>query len=128
MTTRDVLTQYLMGIPNDSATLLKVKYSADTIAFHLKETHQTFDFIQLLNSDEILTCFLHELTLQPLYWHVIYSILSAAKLMHDASIGHEQGFRIHEIINKILSFMVNNDIVQWIETSGGWEHIDVTEY
>ena len=60
LTTKDVLTQYLMGIPNDSATLLKVKYSADTIAFRLKETHQTFDFIHLLNSDDTLTCFLHE--------------------------------------------------------------------
>ena len=123
LTTRDVLTQYLMGITNDSATLLKAKYSADTIAFRLKETHQTFDFIQLLNSDEILTCFLHELTLEPLYWHVIYSILSAAKLMHDASISHDQGFRIHEIIDKVSSFMINNDVENWIENQGGWENI-----
>ena len=121
LTTRDVLTQYLMGIPNDSATLLKVKYSADTIAFHLKETHQTFDFIHLLNSDEILTCFLHELTLQPLYWNVIYSILSAAKLMHEASISHDQGFRIHEIIDKVTSYMTNNGIESWIENLGGWQ-------
>ena len=49
---------------------------------------------------------------------------SEAKLMHDASIRHEQGFRIHKIINKIFSFMIKNDIVQWIENSGGWERID----
>ena len=120
MTTRYVLTQYLMGIPNDSATLLKVKYSADTIAFRLKETHQTFDFIQLLNSDEILTCFLHELTLEPLYWNVIYSILSVAKLMYEASISHDQGFRIHEIIEKVSSFMANNEIESWILKQGGY--------
>ena len=45
---------------NENATLIRIKQTCDQIGFRLKETHQTFDFIHLLNSDDTLTCFLHE--------------------------------------------------------------------
>ena len=123
LTTKDVLTQYLMGNQeaSENATLIRIKPTCDQIATRLRTTFNTFDFIQLLNRDELLDCFLNQLTLDSLHWHVIFSILSFAKVMYEACVMHEQGFRIHEIINKILSSMVKNDIVQWIENSGGWE-------
>jgi hypothetical protein len=43
--------------------------------------------------------------------------------MHEASIGHNQGFRVNEIIDKVTSYMTNNDIESWIENLGGWENI-----
>ena len=124
-TTKDVLTKYLMGNQEDmeNATLMSIRQTCDQIAIRLKTTFKTFDFIHLLNSDDTLTCFLHQLTLQPLYWNVIYSILAAAKLMNEASISHDQGFRVNEIIDKVTSYMTNNDIESWIENLGGWENI-----
>ena len=122
MTFRYVLTQYLMRIPNDdNATLLRMQRSADKIAYRLKETFNTFDFIQLLNRDELLDCFLHQLTLDSLHWHVIFSILSVAKLMYERCIMHDQDSRVNEIIDKVSSFMANNDIESWIENQGGWQ-------
>ena len=125
MTTKDVLTQYLMGIQQESCsdTLLKIKLTCDQIVFRMKKTYITFDFIILLNSVEALTCFLHQLTLQPIHLNVICSILSTARLIYEASVNHEQSFRIHELIDKISSYMANNGIENWIEIRGGWQNI-----
>ena len=110
-----------MRIPNDdNATLLRVQRSADKIAYRLKETFNTFDFIQLLNRDELLDCFLRQLTLNSLHWHVIFSILSVAKLMYERCIMHDQGSRVNEIIEKVSSSMANNDIESWILNQGGY--------
>ena len=125
LTTKDVLTQYLMGIPQEtcSDTLLILKLTCDQIYLRMKKTYKTFDFIIFLNSVEALTCFLHQLTLQPIHLTVICSILSTARLIYKASVNHEQSFRIHELIDKITSYMSNNGIENWIEIRGGWQNI-----
>ena len=125
LTTKDVLTQYLMGNQeaSENATLIRIKPTCDQIATRLRTTFNTFDFIELLNRDELLDCFLNQLTLDSLHWHVIFSILSVAKLMYERCIMHDQGSRVNEIIEKVSSFMTNNDIESWIENLGGWENI-----
>ena len=123
MNTKDVLTQYLLfGIQNyeNSAIVMRVKQSCDEITSRFRKTYRTFDFINLLNSNEVMICFLHQLTIEPIQWNAIFSILSAAKLMFDASVNHEQSFRIHEIVDKITCFMISNNIESWIKKSGGW--------
>ena len=113
LTTKYVLTKYLMENQEDSenATLMRINQTCDQIAIRLKTT-----------------CFLYELTVRSLYWHVILStwhvilsILSVAKLMYDSSLSHEQGFRVNEIIEKVSSYMINNNIESWIKNQGGWQ-------
>ena len=106
MTTKDVLTQYLMGIQQESCsdTLLKIKLTCDQIVFRMKKTYITFDFIILLNSVEALTCFLHQLTLQPIHLNVICSILSTARLIYEASVNHEQSF---VSTNSLIKYRMN---------------------
>ena len=145
ITTKKVLTQYMTGTGDNSVNdetcekplhmlsqaekdaliLYRVKKSADPITFEMKRKWKTSDFISLLNSKEKLICFLHQLDVlfKPRNWGVICSTFSAAKLLYEASVTIEQSFRIDEIIENILSFLITSGIEQWIEEAYGWKYI-----
>ena len=133
ITTKEMLIQYMMGTDgnsdDDNDTLLKIKQMADPITFQMKRVWKTSGFISLLDSKETLFLFLNQFTVlfSQFKWAVICSTFSAAKILYEISVTIEQPFRTDEIIENILRFLITNDFEQWIEKSGGWESMYVSE-